>query len=116
MMESATYLASQEIAERSGTAASRYRTADGRFVLNDRDLARVRLTADEYVGGLAGIEKIGAEEAQTLIARNGFAMGLPPKTEEETEEEEEGGGDDGGRDTDTDETATDGIDETAVEG
>lgn len=77
MMESATYLVSATIAERSGLIASRYRIADGRYVLNDRDLARVRLTADEYINGLQGVSKVTSAEAQTLIAANNYQMGTP---------------------------------------
>lgn len=76
MMDSATYLVTREIAERSGLIATRYRIADGRFVLNDRDLARVRFTTDEYISGLQGVEKVTAQEAETLIAQNNYTMGL----------------------------------------
>ena len=76
MMDSATYLVTQEIAERSGLIDTRYRIADGRFVLNDRDLARVRFTPDEYISGLQGVEKVSTQEAELLIARNNYTMGL----------------------------------------
>ena len=76
MMDSATYLVTQEIAERSGLIDTRYRIADGRFVLNDRDLARVRFTTDEYISGLQGVEKVSTQEAETLIAQNNYTMGL----------------------------------------
>ena len=76
MMESATYLVTREIAERSGLIDTRYRIADGRFVLNDRDLARVRFTTDEYISGLQGVEKVSTQEAETLIAQNNYTMGL----------------------------------------
>lgn len=76
MMESATYLVTREIAERSGLIDTRYRIADGRFVLNDRDLARVRFTPDEYISGLQGVEKVSTQEAELLIAQNNYTMGL----------------------------------------
>lgn len=75
MLESATYLVTKEIAIRSGLIDSRHRIADGRFVLNDRDLSRIRLTADEYITGLTGVEKITSLEAKTLIRQNDFALG-----------------------------------------
>lgn len=86
MLDTAIYIVERDIARRSGLLASRYRTADGRFVLNNRDLARVRMTAEEYVTGLQGIEKVTHEEARTLIARGGFKMGdadYPTEMEEE---------------------------------
>lgn len=76
MMESAVYLVTREIAERSGVIESRYRTTDNRFILNDRDLARVRFSVDEYVDGLSGVEKISSQEAKTLIAKNKYQLGV----------------------------------------
>lgn len=75
MMDAATYLVSEEIALRSGLIESRYRIADGRYVLNDRDLARIRFTADEYISGLPGVEKTTSQAAGTLIARNNYQLG-----------------------------------------
>lgn len=87
-MDSATYLVSEEIALRSGLIESRYRLADGRFVLNDRDLARIRFTTDEYISGLPGVEKTTSEEARTLIARNNYQLGPAPEAVTETPAEE----------------------------
>lgn len=75
MIDAANYLVTEEIAIRSGMVDSRYRIADGRFVLNNRDLNRVRFRTDEYINGLAGVEKVSEEEARTLIARNGYRLG-----------------------------------------
>ena len=58
MLETATYLVTKEIAIRSGLVDSRYRIADGRFVLNNRDLSRVRFEPDEYINGLENEEKV----------------------------------------------------------
>ena len=69
------YLVTKDIAIRSGLIESRYRIADGRFVLDNKDLSRVRFTPDEYISGLAGVEKVSEEEAKTLIAQNGYQMG-----------------------------------------
>lgn len=76
MLETATYLVTKEIAIRSGLVDSRYRIADGRFVLNNRDLSRVRFEPDEYINGLEGVEKVTPERAKTLIRQNNFAIGL----------------------------------------
>lgn len=86
MMDAATYLVSEDIARRSGLIDSRYRIRDGRYVLNDRDLSRIRFTTDEYISGLPGVEKTTSEEAHTLIAGNNFQIG--PATEEPEEETE----------------------------
>ena len=74
-MTTANYIVTRDIAQRSGMIASRYRTEDGRFILNERDLARVRLTPEEFVSGLAGVEMISAEVAKTLIRQNNYQMG-----------------------------------------
>ena len=68
-------MVTEAIAERSGMIASRYRVADGRFVLNERDLGRIRFTVDEMLNGLQGVEQIDSVEAQTLIRKNGYKMG-----------------------------------------
>lgn len=75
-LDTAFYLVTKEIAIRSGLVDVRYRTLDGRFILDNKDLSRVRFTTDEYVSGLAGVEKITEAEAQTLIAKGGYKKGL----------------------------------------
>lgn len=75
-LDTAFYLVTRDIAIRSGLVDVRYRTLDGRFILDNKDLSRVRFTTDEYVSGLAGVEKISESEAQTLIARGGYKKGL----------------------------------------
>lgn len=65
---------SADIARRSGLINMRYRTADGRFILTDKDLQRVRLTPDEFVSGLDAI-RLTKSEAEKLIAENNFKMG-----------------------------------------
>lgn len=75
-LDTALYLVTKDIATRSGLIDSRYRIADGRFVLDNKDLSRVRFTTDEYINGLQGIEKVDDATAKTLIAQNGYQMGL----------------------------------------
>lgn len=85
MLDSAFYFVIKDIAIRSGVVQNRYRIADGRFVLDNNDLARVRFTTDEYISGLEGVEKTDKETALRLIKENGYQMGL----EEETPQTEE---------------------------
>lgn len=74
-LDTAVYLVTREIAIRSGVMEHRYRIADGRFVLDNKDLSRVRFTTDEYVSGLSGVEKVSQSEAERLIKRNGYQRG-----------------------------------------
>lgn len=91
-LDTAFYLVTRDIAIRSGLVDVRYRTLDGRFILDNKDLSRVRFTTDEYVSGLKGVEKISEDEAQTLIAQGGYKKGLGvenPNKELPTGDEEE---------------------------
>lgn len=78
MIDTAFYLVSRDIAIRSGVIQRRYRTKDGRFILDNKDLARVRFTTDEYISGLSGVEKITEARAQQLMAQNSYRMGDIP--------------------------------------
>ena len=91
-LDTAFYLVTRDIAIRSGLVDVRYRTLDGRFILDNKDLSRVRFTTDEYISGLKGVEKISEAEAQTLIAQGGYKKGLGvenPNKELPTGDEEE---------------------------
>lgn len=93
-LDNQLYLVTKDIAIRSGLMQTRYRIADGRFVLDNKDLSRVRFTTDEYISGLEGVTKVNEEEAQTLIAQNGYKMGeegeeAPTTTETNENQEEE---------------------------
>lgn len=85
----AIYLVSRDIAIRSGLIQIRYRIADGRFVLNNKDLSYVRFTPDEYINGLAGVERTSEEIAARLIAENGYKMGDDITAQEEQRQEKE---------------------------
>ena len=91
MIDVQNYVVTREIALRTGDIRFKYRTEDGRFIVDNRTLAKIRFTSDEIVNGLDGVEKITEEEAKTLIARGGYKMGDADeeKVEEETKEEEE---------------------------
>lgn len=75
MLDTAHYLVTRSIAERCGVISRRYRTADGRYIIDNKDLARVRLTSEEYITGLQGVEKITESQAKKLIIDGHFAMG-----------------------------------------
>ena len=83
------YLVTKDIAIRSGLIESRYRIADGRFVLDNKDLSRVRFTPDEYISGLAGVAKVSEDEAETLIAQNGYQMGEDVEQQQAQQQESE---------------------------
>ena len=75
-LEIAFYKVTEDIAIRRGLIAERYRTADNEhWILDNKDLSRVRFTADEYINGLSGVEKITENEAETLIALGGYKFG-----------------------------------------
>lgn len=91
-LDTAFYLVTRDIAIRSGLVDVRYRTLDGRFILDNKDLSRVRFTTDEYISGLKGVEKISEAEAQAFIAQGGYKKGLcveNPNKELPTGDEEE---------------------------
>jgi hypothetical protein len=52
-------------------------------------LARIRLTSEEFINGLQGIESVGADEAKLLIAKGGYNMQPPVTAQEEEQQEEE---------------------------
>lgn len=85
----AVYLVSRDIAIRSGLIQIRYRIADGRFVLNNKDLSYVRFTPDEYIDGLKGVERTSEESAARLIAENGYKMGDDVTAQEQQSETDE---------------------------
>ena len=75
-LEIAFYKVTEDIAIRSGLIAERYRTADNEhWILDNKDLSRLRFTADEYINGLSGVEKITENEAETLIALGVYKFG-----------------------------------------
>lgn len=75
MIDNDNFLVSREVAERTGLLSQKYRTADGRFILDRKSLGRITLKGDEFISGIQGVEKITREEALTLIAQNGYVLG-----------------------------------------
>ena len=94
-IDSKNYVVTREVALRAGSIENKYRTADGRFILDTRSLQGIRLTSEEYVTGIEGIELISLQEAEEMIAAGGFLMGddvalaEEPVNEEAAEESEE---------------------------
>lgn len=71
-LDTAYYLVTMAIAKRSGLVGKRYIAPDGRFILDNKDLSRVRFTTEEYISGLNGVERISEMQAQSLIAEGGY--------------------------------------------
>ena len=121
MVETAFYLVSKEIALRSGLVNVRYVTADWRYVLDNKDLSRVRFMPDEYITGLVGVEKITAERAKELIRLNGYKMGGGTVQVTETQDNQDNQEnqnvenlDNGGDDVNDDKTPDDNDDDESV--
>ena len=89
MIDIAFYLVTKDIAQRAGLVWERYTAPDGRYILDNKDLARIRFTTDEYVSGLQGVEKITQAQAKTLIAQGGYNMGEKNNVAEVATEEPE---------------------------
>lgn len=89
MVDIAFYVVTESIARRSGVIEQRYRTKDGRFILDNKDLSRIRFTTDEYTQGLSGVVRITKQEAYALIRQNNYAMGLLNVVQGPTVEEEQ---------------------------
>lgn len=83
MIDIAFYLVTREIAKRCNLVSERYCTKDGRFVLDNKDLSRMRLTSEEFVNGIEGIELVTEQEAKRAIEENGSQF---DKEEEEDNE------------------------------
>ncbi len=78
MINSSIYLATRDIAERTGVIASAYRTKDGRYIINHNDLMRVRFSTEELLQGISDkVQQITKEEATSLIQENNYQMGVP---------------------------------------
>ena len=92
MLEIAFYKVTESIAQRSGLILERYRTKDMNWILDNKDLARIRFTPDEYIDGLTGVVKITEKQASDLIAENNYQMGyegLEPNNQQEQSQEEQ---------------------------
>lgn len=90
MKEKIYFTASADLVRRAGIIASRYRTKDGRYVIDGDDLAKVSMvmTPYDYIHGIDVIQ-VSEIEAKNLIAENGYQMGeeYVPDSEPETEQE-----------------------------
>ena len=95
MVDVQNFVVTREVALRTGDIRYKYRTKDGRFIVDNRTLSKIKFTSEEIVSGLQGIEKITEQEAKELIAKGGYKMGdsdevvMPEEETEETNEEKE---------------------------
>lgn len=62
--------------------AGRYKTEEGKYILNEKDLEHVRFTTEEYLTGLKGVKKITQAEADELIKRGGYELNLDGKVDD----------------------------------
>lgn len=85
-LEIAFYKVTKDVAIRSGLIELRYRTIDKKYILDNKDLSRIRLSADEFLTGLQGIERVPESEVETLIAEGGYKFGYDGLDEEEETE------------------------------
>lgn len=89
MVDIAFFKVTREIANRTGLLKYRYRTVDGMFLIDNKDLQRVRMTSDEMLNGFGGIEKISLEEVERLKVENNYKMGDDDINEETISEPNE---------------------------
>lgn len=76
MIDTALFLVDAVIAQRAGRTVGRYKTEEGKYILNEKDLEHVRFTTEEYLTGLKGVKKITQAEADELIKRGGYELNL----------------------------------------
>lgn len=84
------YVVTEEVARRAGLQDQRYRTKDGRYILDNNDLGRIALTSDEYISGLHGVEVISKEDAKNMIAEGGYTIVSAQGNNETTNDKEDG--------------------------
>lgn len=88
MIDTALFLVDAVIAQRAGRTVGRYKTEEGQYILNEKDLEHVRFTTEEYLTGLKGVKKITQAEADELIKRGGYELNLDGKADLDVEGEE----------------------------
>ena len=72
MVENTVYLATEEVANRAGVLETAYMVSDGRFVIDSMDIRRIRLTCEEFLHGISGIEAVTEQEAELMISEAGY--------------------------------------------
>lgn len=93
MIDIGFYAVTPEVAQRAGLQGQRYKTADGEYILDNKDLERITLTSQEFLTGIQGIRAVTQEEAERLIAEGKYQLGGETETAdnaEVTNEETEG--------------------------
>lgn len=90
MREEAYFLAPENVAARTGIKESLYKTKDGKYILSENDLRKVRfsMTPDEFVNGL-DIEIISIAKAKELIGDGAALGGVETTGVNEVKEKEE---------------------------
>ncbi len=83
------YAVTEDVARRAGLKDQRYKTRDGRYILDNNDLGRIALTSDEYISGLDGVEAISKDEAKRLIAEGGYTIASAQGNNETTNDRED---------------------------
>lgn len=88
MKKEKKFLASADIAKRIGVAETRYRTPEGRYVLDEKDIRMLRfqMTPDEYVNGIDATI-IPDNKLQAIIAT--CKIGVEEQVKEEVEQNKE---------------------------
>lgn len=80
------FLVKPGVAERAGVLNQRYHTQDGLMVLNEQDMAKVRLKPEEYLTGV--VEQVVSEdEAAQLIEQADRVLGPLVKEQEQPSED-----------------------------
>lgn len=120
MIDTALFLVDAVIAQRAGRMAGRYKTEEGKYILNEKDLEHVRFTTEEYLTGLKGVKKITQAEADELIKRGGYELNLDGKVDDNLNVDLEDNGninvDVDGEEFVTEETEEETLTETIEEG
>lgn len=82
------FLASADIAERIGVTESRYRTPEGKYILDEKDIRMIRfqMTPEEYVNGIDATI-IPDDKVQAIIKK--CTLGSNNAKEEQQNDKEE---------------------------
>ena len=86
MINIAFYKVTREIARRCDLLTERYVTKDGDYILDNRDLARIELTTQEFEDN---VELLSKEQALQLIEENHHTFGSDDTEIEQQEENNE---------------------------
>lgn len=74
MIDVCYYLATRDVLARCGLLGQRYRTEDGLYIIDNKDLSRITPTSEEYLNGVSGISAISVSDAKKMIAENSYTL------------------------------------------